>query len=51
MRREEGQEQQRDRFRRSVLRHGYIQLDDDGTVYLTPRGREESRRMMHGKGL
>jgi hypothetical protein len=46
-----GQAAQRDSFTRTVMRHGYIEFKDDGTVLLTPRGREESRRLMQGKGL
>ena len=45
-----GQAAQRDSFTRTVMRHGYIEINEDGTVLLTPRGREESRRMMQGKG-
>jgi hypothetical protein len=46
-----GKEAERDRFIRSVVRRGYIELKDDGTVALTTHGREESRRLMHGKGV
>jgi hypothetical protein len=46
-----GQEANRDSFMRSLVRRGFIEIEDDGAVQLTARGREESRRMIQGKGL
>jgi hypothetical protein len=46
-----GKAVERESFIRSVVRRGYVEISDDGTVILTSHGRQASRRLMHGAGM
>ena len=41
---------ERDNFIRSMVRREYIEINDDGTVLLTSRGRQASRNLLHTAG-
>ena len=45
-----GKAAERDSFIRSLVRRGYVEIGEDGTVHLTSHGRQASRRLMQGAG-
>jgi hypothetical protein len=45
-----GAEHERDAFIGSLVRRGYIEVGDDGTVLVSQHGRRASRRLMRGMG-
>jgi hypothetical protein len=45
-----GKAAERDSFIRSIVRRGYVEIGEDGTVRLTSHGRQASRRLMQGVG-